>query len=120
MSVLARKLATNSVWCWSGIAAFCVLLPDISDGGAEMAGDLETDFELVAQRSLCAHQTFLARNFHQRPAFAREGLTARPLISAIFHQEAEPMDMNAVVWFEIYVKICLALRRSTRVYSVSS
>jgi hypothetical protein len=54
MSVPARKLATNSVWCWSGIAAFCVLLPDISDGGAEMAGDLETDFELVALRSLCA------------------------------------------------------------------
>jgi hypothetical protein len=52
MSVPARKLATNSVWCWSEIAAFCVLLPDISDGGAEMAGDLETDFEL--QRSLCA------------------------------------------------------------------
>jgi hypothetical protein len=52
MSVPARKLATNSGWCWSGIAAFCVLLPDISDGGAEMAGDLETDFELVARRSL--------------------------------------------------------------------
>jgi hypothetical protein len=34
MSVPARKLATNSVWCWSGIAAFCVLLRDISDGGA--------------------------------------------------------------------------------------
>ena len=59
MSVPARKLATNSGWCWSGIAAFCVLLPDISDGGAEMAGDLETDFELVAQRSLCAKSVAL-------------------------------------------------------------
>src|SRR5882762_1192693 len=33
-----RKLATNSIRCWSGIAAFRMLLPDMSDGGAEMAG----------------------------------------------------------------------------------
>ena len=34
-----RRLATHSILCSSGIAAFCALLPDTSDGGAEMAGD---------------------------------------------------------------------------------
>src|ERR1700720_4202891 len=75
MSVPARKLATNSVWCWSGIAAFCVLLPDISDGGAEMAGDLETDFELVAQRSPCANtRRSLPGTFTNDPRSPEKGL----------------------------------------------
>jgi hypothetical protein len=58
MSVPARKLATNSVWCWSGIAAFCVLLPDISDGGAEMAGDLEQILNLLLNVRFARNQTF--------------------------------------------------------------
>ena len=58
MSVLARRLATNSVWCWSGIAAFCVLLPDISDGGAEMAGDRGRQHRASQSCDLFVRQTF--------------------------------------------------------------
>jgi hypothetical protein len=34
----------------------------------------------------------------------KTGLTAQPLISALFHQEVPPVTMNAIGWFEIYVK----------------